>query len=94
MDIQENQLLIQHFSFGFAIKVVLILVGAGIVLCTFGMLVLLLKVTGWVVEVPGYTATVLIVLFFGALNTARYWIARCVCAGALMPTRKVDRYPL
>jgi hypothetical protein len=35
----------------------------------FGLLVVLLKFTGWV-EVPGYAATILTVLFFGALNTA------------------------
>lgn len=35
----------------------------------FGLLVLLFKITGWV-AVPGYAATILTVLFFGALNTA------------------------
>ena len=35
----------------------------------FGLMVLVLKTTGWL-EVPGYAATILTVLFFGALNTA------------------------
>jgi glycosyltransferase involved in cell wall biosynthesis len=35
----------------------------------FGLLVLTFKMTGWV-DVPGYAATILTVLFFGALNTA------------------------
>ncbi|HQQ62161.1 MAG TPA: glycosyltransferase family 2 protein [Pseudomonadales bacterium] len=35
----------------------------------FGLLVLTFKITGWV-AVPGYAATILTVLFFGALNTA------------------------
>lgn len=36
---------------------------------SFGLLVIILKALG-VVKVPGYAATVLLVLFFGALNTA------------------------
>lgn len=35
----------------------------------FGLMVIFFKTTGWV-EVPGYAATILTVLFFGALNTA------------------------
>jgi polyisoprenyl-phosphate glycosyltransferase len=35
----------------------------------FGLMVIFFKATGWV-EVPGYAATILTVLFFGALNTA------------------------
>ena len=59
------------FSFSdLPLKLLISFGGAGVLFSVlFGMLVLLLKVTGWV-EVPGYTATVLIVLFFGALNTA------------------------
>jgi hypothetical protein len=42
-------------GFGFIISIIL------------GMVTLLARVTGWIV-VPGYATTLLIVLFFGALN--------------------------
>ncbi len=66
-----NYLMDSIFSFSdLPLKLLISFGGAGVLFSVlFGMLVLLLKVTGWV-EVPGYTATVLIVLFFGALNTA------------------------
>jgi len=66
-----NYLMDSIFSFSdLPLKLLISFGGIGVVFSLlFGLLVLLLKATGWV-EVPGYTATVLIVLFFGALNTA------------------------
>jgi glycosyltransferase involved in cell wall biosynthesis len=57
------------FSFtDFPIKGLFYLGGFGIIISVFlGVLTLLARVTGWIV-VPGYATTVLIVLFFSALN--------------------------
>ena len=52
------------------IKLLISFGGIGVLFSVFfGLVVILLKSTGWV-DVPGYAATILTVLFFGALNTA------------------------
>ncbi|UXI67513.1 glycosyltransferase family 2 protein [Tahibacter amnicola] len=46
----------------------------GIVICAaFGLLVAVLRLSGWV-AVPGYSATILTILFFGALNLLGFGI--------------------
>ena len=59
------------FSFSdLPLKLLISFGGIGVLFSVlFSLLVMMLKVTGWV-EVPGYAATILTVLFFGALNTA------------------------
>ena len=66
-----NYLMDSIFAFSdLPIKLLISFGGIGVLFSIlFGLLVVLLKATGWV-EVPGYAATILTVLFFGALNTA------------------------
>jgi glycosyltransferase involved in cell wall biosynthesis len=66
-----NYLMDSIFSFSdLPLKLLISFGGIGVLFSIlFGLMVLMFKVTGWV-EVPGYAATILTVLFFGALNTA------------------------
>jgi glycosyltransferase involved in cell wall biosynthesis len=66
-----NYLMDSIFSFSdLPLKLLISFGGIGVLFSIlFGLMVLVFKVTGWV-EVPGYAATILTVLFFGALNTA------------------------
>ena len=66
-----NYLMDSIFSFSdLPLKLLISFGGIGVLFSVlFSLLVMMLKVTGWV-EVPGYAATILTVLFFGALNTA------------------------
>jgi glycosyltransferase involved in cell wall biosynthesis len=66
-----NYLMDSIFSFSdLPLKLLISFGGIGVLFSIlFGLMVMMLKVTGWV-EVPGYAATILTVLFFGALNTA------------------------
>ncbi len=66
-----NYLMDSIFAFSdLPIKLLISFGGMGVLFALlFGLMVIVLKMTGWV-EVPGYAATVLTVLFFGALNTA------------------------
>lgn len=66
-----NYLMDSIFSFSdMPLKLLISFGGVGVLFSVlFSALVLLFRVTGWV-EVPGYAATILTVLFFGALNTA------------------------
>ncbi|MCC7515882.1 MAG: glycosyltransferase family 2 protein [Pseudomonadales bacterium] len=66
-----NYLMASIFSFSdLPLKLLISFGGIGVLFSVlFSLLVMMLKVTGWV-EVPGYAATILTVLFFGALNTA------------------------
>ncbi|MCC7517144.1 MAG: glycosyltransferase family 2 protein [Pseudomonadales bacterium] len=66
-----NYLLDSVFSFSdLPLKLLISFGSIGVLFSVFfGLVVLVLKGTGWV-EVPGYAATILTVLFFGALNTA------------------------
>jgi glycosyltransferase involved in cell wall biosynthesis len=65
-----NYLLDSVFAFSdLPIRVLTLLGAAGIILTAgFGSLVLLLRMIGDI-DVPGYTATVLVIIFFGALNS-------------------------
>lgn len=65
-----NYLMDSIFAFSdLPIKMLMALGSMGVIFSMFfGLLVVVLKVTGWV-EVPGYAATILTVLFLGALNT-------------------------
>jgi glycosyltransferase involved in cell wall biosynthesis len=66
-----NYLMDSIFAFSdLPIKLLISFGGIGVLFSVFfGLVVILLKSTGWV-DVPGYAATILTVLFFGALNTA------------------------
>ncbi len=66
-----NYLLDSVFSFSdLPLKLLISFGSIGVLFSVFfGLVVMVLKGTGWV-EVPGYAATILTVLFFGALNTA------------------------
>ena len=66
-----NYLMDSIFSFSdLPLKLLISFGGIGVLFSIlFGLMVLVFKVTGWV-EVPGYAATILTMLFFGALNTA------------------------
>ncbi len=66
-----NYLMDSIFSFSdLPLKLLISFGGIGVLFSIlFGLMVLMFKVTGGV-EVPGYAATILTVLFFGALNTA------------------------
>ncbi len=66
-----NYLMDSIFAFSdLPIKLLISFGGIGVLFSIFfGLVVILLKSTGWV-DVPGYAATILTVLFFGALNTA------------------------
>lgn len=70
-----NYLLDSIFSFSdLPIKLLLGFGGMGLLASILlGLIVILLKVSG-VIAVPGYAATILVVLFFGALNMASFGI--------------------
>lgn len=65
-----NYLMDSVFAFSdLPIKLLIMFGGIGVAFSVFfGLIVIAMKITGWV-AVPGYAATVLTVLFFGALNT-------------------------